>query len=195
LATAALVKFIDEHTGHRVGDGLRLGVESICAVLSANGAAIAPSTYYDTRARAPVTSAIGSSPSASGGGDAPGGGCRDAGCGPGDDASRAWSYRDEHHAVDVASRNRRTSGPLDILGQAPMVVVETIPAALEPHTTAEESMKYVLLDVASDLEAQRLIEDVTEHPGSPLRTPRWGNAVHATLTAQPAPRNETPVGA
>jgi putative transposase len=47
------VKFIDEHTGHRVGDGLRWGVESICAVLSENGAAIAPSTYYDTRARRP----------------------------------------------------------------------------------------------------------------------------------------------
>jgi hypothetical protein len=42
-------------------------------------------------------------------------------------------------------------------------------------------MRYVLLAVASDIEAQRLIEDVTEHPGEPLRTPRWGNAVHATL--------------
>jgi putative transposase len=47
------VKFIDEHTDHRAGDGLRWGVESICAVLSENRAAIAPSTYYDTRARAP----------------------------------------------------------------------------------------------------------------------------------------------
>jgi hypothetical protein len=42
-------------------------------------------------------------------------------------------------------------------------------------------MRYVLLAVASDMEAQRLIEDVTEHPGEPLRTPRWGNTVHATL--------------
>ncbi|HTF47833.1 MAG TPA: hypothetical protein VK735_10320, partial [Pseudonocardia sp.] len=58
-------------------------------------------------------------------------------------------------------------------------------------TTAEESMKYVLLAVASDVEAQRLIEDMTEHPGEPLRTPRWGNAVHATLTAQPAPHQDT----
>jgi hypothetical protein len=46
-------------------------------------------------------------------------------------------------------------------------------------------MKYVLLAVASDAEADRLIEDLTEHPGQPLRTPRWGNAVHATLTAVP----------
>jgi hypothetical protein len=42
-------------------------------------------------------------------------------------------------------------------------------------------MRYVLLAVASDMEAQRLIEDVTEHPGEPLRTPRWGNTVHATV--------------
>jgi hypothetical protein len=55
-------------------------------------------------------------------------------------------------------------------------------------------MKYVLLAVASDIEAQRLIEDVTEHPGEPLRTPRWGNAVHATLTAQPTPHRDTSDG-
>jgi len=42
-------------------------------------------------------------------------------------------------------------------------------------------MKYVLLAVASDVEAQRLIEDLTEHPGEPLRTPHWGNAVHAMV--------------
>jgi putative transposase len=42
------VKFIDERKGHRVGpNGLRRGVESICAVLTQCGAAIAPSTYYD----------------------------------------------------------------------------------------------------------------------------------------------------
>lgn len=45
------MKFIDEHRGHRVGDGLRWGVESICTVLSENGALIAPSTYYEARAR------------------------------------------------------------------------------------------------------------------------------------------------
>jgi len=42
-------------------------------------------------------------------------------------------------------------------------------------------MKYVLLAVASDMEAERLIEDLTEHPDEPLRTPHWGNAVHAML--------------
>jgi putative transposase len=45
------VKFVDEHRGHRVGEGLRWGVESICAVLSENGAVIAPSTYYAARER------------------------------------------------------------------------------------------------------------------------------------------------
>jgi hypothetical protein len=45
-------------------------------------------------------------------------------------------------------------------------------------------MQYVLLAVASDAEADRLIEDLTEHPGEPLRTPRWGNAVHAMLPAK-----------
>jgi putative transposase len=46
------VKFINEHTGQRVGpDGLRWGVESICAVLCEHGAPIAPSTYYEARAR------------------------------------------------------------------------------------------------------------------------------------------------
>ena len=45
------MRFIDEHQGHRVGDGLRWGVESMCAVLSEHGARIAPSTYYDARAR------------------------------------------------------------------------------------------------------------------------------------------------
>jgi putative transposase len=47
------VKFIDEYKGYRVDDGLRWGVESICAVLSEHGALIAPSTYYDARARTP----------------------------------------------------------------------------------------------------------------------------------------------
>ena len=45
------MKFIDEHAGRRVGDGLRWGVESICAVLTEHDASIAPSTYYDARAR------------------------------------------------------------------------------------------------------------------------------------------------
>lgn len=46
-------------------------------------------------------------------------------------------------------------------------------------------MKYVVLAIASDTEAQRLIEDLTEHAGEPLRTPRWGNAVHAALITSP----------
>jgi hypothetical protein len=46
-------------------------------------------------------------------------------------------------------------------------------------------MRYVVLAVASDIEAERLIEDLMAHPGLPLRTPRWGNAVHATVTTAP----------
>lgn len=49
-------------------------------------------------------------------------------------------------------------------------------------------MKYVLLAVASDSEAERLIQDLTENPNEPLRTPRWGNAVYAALTSAPKPR-------
>jgi putative transposase len=43
------VEFIRAHVGHRDGDGLRWGVESICAVLTEHGLRIAPSTYYDYR--------------------------------------------------------------------------------------------------------------------------------------------------
>jgi hypothetical protein len=45
-------------------------------------------------------------------------------------------------------------------------------------------VKYVVLAVASDVEAERLIEDLTRNPGEPLRTPRWGDAVHATLLTE-----------
>jgi len=45
------VRFIDEHKAHRAGDGLRWGVEPICAVLSEHGCPIAPSTYYGAKAR------------------------------------------------------------------------------------------------------------------------------------------------
>ena len=48
-------------------------------------------------------------------------------------------------------------------------------------------MQYVTVAVASDLEAERLKQDLTENPGAPLLTPRWGNAVHATLAGEPAP--------
>jgi hypothetical protein len=49
-------------------------------------------------------------------------------------------------------------------------------------------MRYIVLGVASDAEAQRLIDDMTENPGQPLRSPRWSNAVHAELATMPAPR-------
>lgn len=49
-------------------------------------------------------------------------------------------------------------------------------------------MKYVVLAVDSDIEAERLIEDLTEHPGEPLRTPHWGNAVYATVVTTPGRR-------
>ena len=47
------MRFIAEHTGRRVGDGLVWGVEPICAVLSEHGCPIAPSTYYAARAARP----------------------------------------------------------------------------------------------------------------------------------------------
>jgi len=56
----------------------------------------------------------------------------------------------------------------------------------------DDIVRYVMLAVASDQEAQRLIDDLTDYPDEPLRTPRWGNAVHAALTfptpAEPPPR-------
>ena len=46
------MEFVSAHQGHRVGaDGLKWGVESMCAVLAEYGVAIAPSTYYTHRAR------------------------------------------------------------------------------------------------------------------------------------------------
>jgi putative transposase len=48
------VRFIDEHVGTRDEDGLRWGVESICAVLTELGAKIAPATYYEHRGRRPT---------------------------------------------------------------------------------------------------------------------------------------------
>lgn len=46
--------YIDEHVGVRDGDGLRWGVESICAQLTELGAKIAPATYYEHRGRKPT---------------------------------------------------------------------------------------------------------------------------------------------
>ena len=48
-----IVQYIDLVAGHRDGDGLRWGVESICSQLTELGAPIAPSTYYDNRGRGP----------------------------------------------------------------------------------------------------------------------------------------------
>ena len=43
-----MIAFITEHKDHRVGDdGLRWGVEPLCAVLSEHGIGISPSTYYE----------------------------------------------------------------------------------------------------------------------------------------------------
>jgi putative transposase len=46
------VTFISQHSGRVTAEGLRWGVESICAALAEQGTPIAPSTYYDYRARA-----------------------------------------------------------------------------------------------------------------------------------------------
>jgi len=51
------VRFVDEHKDCSHG-GLRWGVESICAVLTEHGCAIAPSTYYDARNRPPSRRAL-----------------------------------------------------------------------------------------------------------------------------------------
>ncbi|EFG78638.1 IS6110, transposase, partial [Mycobacterium parascrofulaceum ATCC BAA-614] len=49
-----MTRFIADHQGHRDGpDGLRWGVESICAQLSKLGVPIAPSTFYDQVNREP----------------------------------------------------------------------------------------------------------------------------------------------
>jgi putative transposase len=52
-----MVAFIDSHVGERHedadGQGLRWGVESICAQLTELGCKIAPATYYEQRSRTP----------------------------------------------------------------------------------------------------------------------------------------------
>jgi putative transposase len=51
-----VVAFIARHAERRSVDGLRWGVEPICRVLTEQGVAIAPSTYYDARKRAHLVS-------------------------------------------------------------------------------------------------------------------------------------------
>ncbi len=53
-ATALILRYIDEHVGERHDDGLRWGVESICAALTELGAKIAPATYHEHRGRQPT---------------------------------------------------------------------------------------------------------------------------------------------
>lgn len=57
-ATARLVAFVTQNAGRRTADDLSWGIEAICAVLSAHGAPISPSTYYAARASRPTASQI-----------------------------------------------------------------------------------------------------------------------------------------
>ena len=52
------MNFITSHADRVTVDGLRWGVEPICAVLSDQGTPIAPSTYYDMRHRQPGRQAV-----------------------------------------------------------------------------------------------------------------------------------------
>ena len=56
--TSRLVAFITKNAGRRTADELTWGVEAICAVLSAHGAPISPSTYYAARAARPTARKI-----------------------------------------------------------------------------------------------------------------------------------------
>lgn len=49
-----VIAFISEHKDHRVGDGLRWGVEHLCTVLSQHGVPISASTYYEWIAKKPT---------------------------------------------------------------------------------------------------------------------------------------------
>lgn len=49
-----VIAFITEHKDHRVADGLRWGVEPLCAVLSEHGVSISASTYYEWVRKAPT---------------------------------------------------------------------------------------------------------------------------------------------
>lgn len=56
--TPRLVAFITQNACRRSAEDLIWGVEAICAVLSAHGAPISPSTYYAARAARPTASQI-----------------------------------------------------------------------------------------------------------------------------------------
>ena len=51
------MRFVAEHKD-RTDGGLRWGVESICGVLGEHGAAMAPSSYYETATRPPSRRAL-----------------------------------------------------------------------------------------------------------------------------------------
>ena len=53
-----MIAFITEHKDHRVGDGLRWGVEPLCAVLTEHGIPISASTYYEWVTRRPSARAL-----------------------------------------------------------------------------------------------------------------------------------------
>ncbi|MGW0640197.1 IS3 family transposase [Nocardia salmonicida] len=50
-ATTLICRFVTENQGHRASDGLRWGVESICATLGELGVNLSASTYYEHRNR------------------------------------------------------------------------------------------------------------------------------------------------
>ena len=52
------MRFIAQHVNRVTVDGLRWGVEPICAVLSEHGTPIAPSTYYAARRRLPTAAEL-----------------------------------------------------------------------------------------------------------------------------------------
>jgi len=52
-----IVDFIREHANHPEPDGLRWGVQPICAVLTEHGVQIAPSTYYEWSDKLPTSRA------------------------------------------------------------------------------------------------------------------------------------------
>lgn len=53
-----MIAFITEHKDHRVGEGLRWGVEPLCTVLTEHGIPISPSTYYEWVTRKPSARAL-----------------------------------------------------------------------------------------------------------------------------------------
>ncbi len=53
-----MIAFITEHKDHRVGEGLRWGVEPLCAVLTEHGIPISPSTLVSCGRRNGVSGVV-----------------------------------------------------------------------------------------------------------------------------------------